>query len=118
LCVTSVCRYVEQHDALSKHKEEFLKRTLMLERDVCNMVAESGKDISTFNNMQNLLVDIILHRSGDYDVDNTSISRSPLGALLSLALRLTPLAGTPSDDYHARRETLAALESVLPKTNL
>lgn len=81
--------YVEQHDSLSKHKEEFLKRTLMLERDVCSMVAESGKDISTFNNMQNLLVDIILHRSG-----------------------------TSSDDYHARRETLAALESVLPKTNL
>jgi hypothetical protein len=57
-------RYVEQHDALSKHKDEFLRRTVFLERDVCNMVAESGKDIATFNNMQNLLVDIILHRSG------------------------------------------------------
>jgi hypothetical protein len=69
-----LCRYVEQHDSLSKHKEEFLKRTLMLERDVCNMVAESGKDISTFNNMQNLLVDIILHRSGDTSTMTTTQS--------------------------------------------
>jgi hypothetical protein len=57
-------RYVEQHDLLSKNKDEFSKRALFLERDFCNMNAESGKDISTFNNMQNLLVDIILHRSG------------------------------------------------------
>jgi hypothetical protein len=66
-CLFNRClsrRYVEQHDALSKHKEEFAKQTLFLERDVCNMAAESGKDIAAFNNIQSLLVDIILHRSG------------------------------------------------------
>ena len=38
--------------------------------------------------------------------------------LPKISALIPPPAGCATDDYHARRETLAALESVLPKTNL